>query len=106
VCRDADENGHYQFAIGENLAPRFKIMRKFGEGTFGQVLECWDRKRKDYVAVKIIRNIEVGSCCMLVSREGHAARYVGCSKLLLGTGAVDLALPACLCVMLLHVSCD
>lgn len=56
--RDADENGHYQFAIGENLAPRFKIMRKFGEGTFGQVLECWDRKRKDYVAVKIIRNIE------------------------------------------------
>ncbi|EFN58884.1 hypothetical protein CHLNCDRAFT_140792 [Chlorella variabilis] len=70
-----DENGHYQFEIGENLAPRFKIMRKFGEGTFGQargrtngsggaptalalVLECWDRKRKDYVAVKIIRNIQ------------------------------------------------
>jgi hypothetical protein len=25
-----------------------------------QVLECWDRKRKDYVAVKIIRNIQVG----------------------------------------------
>ena len=37
ACRDDDENGHYQFAIGENLAPRFKIMRKFGEGTFGQV---------------------------------------------------------------------
>ncbi|KAL4440678.1 hypothetical protein ABPG77_000387 [Micractinium sp. CCAP 211/92] len=56
--RDDDCNGHYQFEIGENLAPRFKIMRKFGEGTFGQVLECWDRKRKDYVAVKIIRNIQ------------------------------------------------
>lgn len=56
--RDDDDNGHYQFEIGENLAPRFKIMRKFGEGTFGQVLECWDRKRKDYVAVKIIRNIQ------------------------------------------------
>lgn len=26
-----------------------------------QVLECWDRKRKDYVAVKIIRNIQVGA---------------------------------------------
>lgn len=24
-----------------------------------QVLECWDRKRRDYVAVKIIRNIQV-----------------------------------------------
>ena len=24
------------------------------------MLECWDRKRKDYVAVKIIRNIQVG----------------------------------------------
>ena len=35
--RDDDENGHYRFEIGENLAPRFKIMRKFGEGTFGQV---------------------------------------------------------------------
>jgi hypothetical protein len=35
--RDDDENGHYQFEIGDNLAPRFKIMRKFGEGTFGQV---------------------------------------------------------------------
>ncbi|KAI7843948.1 hypothetical protein COHA_002486 [Chlorella ohadii] len=56
--RDDDENGHYRFEIGENLAPRFKIMRKFGEGTFGQVLECWDRKRRDYVAVKIIRNIQ------------------------------------------------
>ena len=33
-------------------------MRKFGEGTFGQVLECWDRHRRDYVAVKVIRNIQ------------------------------------------------
>lgn len=36
ACREDDCNGHYQFEIGENLAPRFKIMRKFGEGTFGQ----------------------------------------------------------------------
>lgn len=26
-----------------------------------QVLECWDRKRRDYVAVKIIRNIQVSA---------------------------------------------
>lgn len=44
-CRDDDENGHYQFEIGENLAPRFKIMRKFGEGTFGQVRQQEGRKK-------------------------------------------------------------
>lgn len=27
-------------------------------GTFGRVLECWDRKYKDYVAVKVIRNVD------------------------------------------------
>lgn len=27
-------------------------------GTFGRVLECWDRKLKDYVAVKIVRNVD------------------------------------------------
>lgn len=27
-------------------------------GTFGRVLECWDRKVKDYVAVKIVRNVD------------------------------------------------
>lgn len=33
-----------------------------------QVLECWDRKRKDYVAVKIIRNIQVGGQPVLTWR--------------------------------------
>ncbi|GAB4820827.1 hypothetical protein N2152v2_007873 [Parachlorella kessleri] len=56
--RSDDEDGHYQFEVGENFSRRFKIMRKFGEGTFGRVVECWDRIRRDYVAVKIIRNIQ------------------------------------------------
>ncbi|XP_026381943.1 serine/threonine-protein kinase AFC2-like isoform X3 [Papaver somniferum] len=29
-----------------------------GEGTFGQVLECWDKDRNEMVAVKIIRSIK------------------------------------------------
>ncbi|XP_019707989.1 serine/threonine-protein kinase AFC2 isoform X2 [Elaeis guineensis] len=29
-----------------------------GEGTFGQVLECWDRERKEMVAIKIVRAIK------------------------------------------------
>ena len=27
-------------------------------GTFGRVLECWDRKHKSYVAIKIVRNVQ------------------------------------------------
>ncbi|XP_050227801.1 serine/threonine-protein kinase AFC3 [Mercurialis annua] len=28
-----------------------------GEGTFGRVLECWDRQTRDYVAIKVVRSI-------------------------------------------------
>jgi hypothetical protein len=27
-------------------------------GTFGRVLECWDREDQDYVAIKVIRNVQ------------------------------------------------
>ncbi|KAL2484494.1 Serine/threonine-protein kinase AFC2 [Abeliophyllum distichum] len=56
--RDDDKNGHYVFDLGENLTSRYKILRKIGEGTFGQVLECWDREQKELVAVKIVRSIK------------------------------------------------
>ncbi|KAF9623522.1 hypothetical protein IFM89_003312 [Coptis chinensis] len=52
-----DGKGHYDFNLGENLTERYKILDKMGEGTFGQVLECWDRERQDYVAVKVVRSI-------------------------------------------------
>eukprot|EP01018_Ginkgo_biloba_P011411 Gb_41363 [translate_table: standard] len=29
-----------------------------GEGTFGQVLECWDREFKQFVAIKIVRGMQ------------------------------------------------
>ncbi|KAL2321744.1 hypothetical protein Fmac_026123 [Flemingia macrophylla] len=56
--RDDDKDGHYMFALGENLTTRYKIHSKMGEGTFGQVLECWDRERKEMVAIKIVRGIK------------------------------------------------
>ncbi|KAK2974658.1 hypothetical protein RJ640_030266 [Escallonia rubra] len=56
--RDDDKDGHYMFAIGDNLTSRYKIHSKMGEGTFGQVLECWDKDRKEMVAVKIVRGIK------------------------------------------------
>jgi len=56
--REDDKDGHYVFELGENLTPRYKILSKMGEGTFGRVLECWDREAKEFVAVKIIRSIQ------------------------------------------------
>jgi dual-specificity kinase len=35
-----------------------KILSKMGEGTFGRVLECWDRKFKSYCAIKVVRNVK------------------------------------------------
>lgn len=56
--RNDDKDGHYMFELGENLTPRYKILKKIGEGTFGQVLECWDREMREKVAIKIIRSIK------------------------------------------------
>ncbi|EXB82490.1 Serine/threonine-protein kinase AFC2 [Morus notabilis] len=56
--REDDKDGHYMFALGENLTSRYKIHRKIGEGTFGQVLECWDRETKEMVAIKVVRSIK------------------------------------------------
>ncbi|XP_019187257.1 PREDICTED: serine/threonine-protein kinase AFC1 [Ipomoea nil] len=55
--RADDKDGHYVFAIGENLTPRYRILSKMGEGTFGQVLECLDNERKELVAIKVVRSI-------------------------------------------------
>ncbi|KAG1665923.1 hypothetical protein FOA52_004512 [Chlamydomonas sp. UWO 241] len=53
-----DNDGHYAYDLGENLSSRYKILSKIGEGTFGRVLECWDRQQREYVAIKIVRNID------------------------------------------------
>ncbi|PSR96728.1 Serine/threonine-protein kinase, partial [Actinidia chinensis var. chinensis] len=55
--REDDKDGHYVFALGDNITSRYKIHSKMGEGTFGQVLECWDREQKEMVAIKIVRGI-------------------------------------------------
>lgn len=55
--RPDDKDGHYVYAIGENLTPRYRILSKMGEGTFGQVLECLDNERKEIVAIKVVRSI-------------------------------------------------
>ena len=55
--RPDDKDGHYVYALGESLTPRYKILSRLGEGTFGRVLECWDRETRSYTAVKVIRSV-------------------------------------------------
>ncbi|KAK1258128.1 Serine/threonine-protein kinase AFC2 [Acorus gramineus] len=71
--RDDDKDRHYVFALGENLTSRYKIHSKMGKGTFGQVLECWDRKRKEMVSPRsssAIKLIDFGSTIY-----GHKDQY-------------------------------
>lgn len=62
-CED-DAEGHLIYKLGEGLHPgpefphgRYKILSELGEGTFGKVVECWDRRHGKRVAIKIVRSI-------------------------------------------------
>ena len=43
------------FPLFNNISLLFSSI---ATGTFGQVLECWDRERKEMVAIKIVRGIK------------------------------------------------
>ncbi|KAK6204909.1 kinase-like domain-containing protein [Scheffersomyces amazonensis] len=53
-----DENGHYIIKLQENFAKRYTIIRLLGQGTFGKVVQCFDKINREHVAIKIIRNIQ------------------------------------------------
>lgn len=60
-----DRNGHliYRFGDGLDTSPqypkgRYKILKNLGEGTFGKVVECWDRCEERHVAIKVVRSIQ------------------------------------------------
>ncbi|KAK9079797.1 hypothetical protein SSX86_001470 [Deinandra increscens subsp. villosa] len=57
--REDDRDGHYTYGLGENLTPRSKWVKQIASavGTFGRVLECWDRETREYVAIKVVRSI-------------------------------------------------
>jgi hypothetical protein len=51
-----DENGSYMKMSKDHISYRFEIMETLGKGSFGLVLRCYDHKKKEAVALKIIRN--------------------------------------------------
>lgn len=59
-----DADGHLMYTLGDGLHPtqhfphgRYKILSQLGEGTFGKVLECWDRLQSQRVAIKVVRSV-------------------------------------------------
>jgi len=50
-----DDKGFYKPFKGDHLIFRFEIEEVLGKGSFGIVLKCKDHKRKEKVAVKVLR---------------------------------------------------
>ena len=50
------DNGNYRMIKGDHLDYRYEIVSLIGQGTFGVVAECIDRKNNKHVAVKVVRN--------------------------------------------------
>jgi serine/threonine protein kinase len=52
------ESNEYLSRINEHLGYRYEVIKTLGKGSFGVVLKCYDHKKKEYVALKILKNKE------------------------------------------------
>jgi dual specificity tyrosine-phosphorylation-regulated kinase 2/3/4 len=50
------DNGNYKLVTGDHLAYRYEIKNFIGKGSYGVVCECFDHKKKEPVAVKVLKN--------------------------------------------------
>ncbi|KAF2756954.1 kinase-like protein [Pseudovirgaria hyperparasitica] len=53
-----DEDGHYIVIPDADLTQRYQIVRLLGQGTFGKVVEAYDRQERQKVAIKVIRSVQ------------------------------------------------
>ncbi|KAI9690263.1 MAG: dual specificity protein kinase kns1 [Bathelium mastoideum] len=53
-----DEDGHYVVTPDTDLTERYQIIKLLGQGTFGKVVEAFDKKKRAKCAVKIIRSVQ------------------------------------------------
>ncbi|ORX58914.1 kinase-like protein [Hesseltinella vesiculosa] len=56
-CPD-DKDGYYIIKPNCLLTKRYMMLRLLGQGTYGKVVECYDRVRHTHCAIKIIRSIQ------------------------------------------------
>ncbi|KAF2230057.1 kinase-like protein [Viridothelium virens] len=53
-----DDDGHYIVTPDTDLTDRYQIVKLLGQGTFGKVVEAYDKKKRTKCAVKIIRSVQ------------------------------------------------
>ncbi|KAI9721215.1 MAG: hypothetical protein M1812_002376 [Candelaria pacifica] len=53
-----DDDGHYIVMAEANLTDRYQVTRLLGQGTFGKVVEAWDKRKSTKCAIKIIRSVQ------------------------------------------------
>lgn len=53
-----DEDGNYRALQGDHLVYRYEVFHTLGKGSFAMTYKCFDHKLKQFVAVKIIKNIK------------------------------------------------
>ncbi|CCU98957.1 unnamed protein product [Malassezia sympodialis ATCC 42132] len=53
-----DKDGHIIVREGDCITPRYQIRGLLGQGTFGKVVQCYDRQLRRHVAIKVIRAVQ------------------------------------------------
>ncbi|EON62220.1 CMGC/CLK protein kinase [Coniosporium apollinis CBS 100218] len=53
-----DDDGHYVVVPEADLTDRYQILKLLGQGTFGKVVEAFDRKKGSRCAIKVIRSVQ------------------------------------------------
>jgi dual-specificity kinase len=53
-----DQDGHYIVVPDSDLGERYQVLRLLGQGTFGKVVEAYDRRSRTRCAIKIIRSVQ------------------------------------------------
>ena len=51
-----DANGDAKVFAGDSIGYRYEVKGVLGKGSFGQVFKAFDHKKKETVALKIIKN--------------------------------------------------
>ena len=44
--------------MGDGIAYKYEIVSLLGRGSFGRVFKAYDHKKKEYIALKVIKNQE------------------------------------------------
>ncbi|KAI9797360.1 MAG: dual specificity protein kinase kns1 [Piccolia ochrophora] len=53
-----DDDGHYIVQPDSDLTERYQICRLLGQGTFGKVVEAYDKRERTKCAIKVIRSVQ------------------------------------------------